>query len=249
MIVSFSGTGNSRDVALRLADRLGDQVTTIDRALLDSIAHGETIGLGKENRVIWVFPIYAWGLPRVVEKVMASARFETDAVAGPTLHWMVCTCGDDIGLAHRLWRKAMAARGFKAAGAFSVAMPNTYVFLPGFDLDSPEVANAKREAMPARTDHIAAVIRTCSPTAPDEVTEGGAPWIKSHILRPLFNRFLTSPRGFRVDRERCTGCGTCVRSCPLANINLVDRKPVWADDCTFCTACYHRCPEHAISWR
>lgn len=38
----------------------------------------------------------------------------------------------------------------------SVIMPNTYVLMKGFDVDTPEVADAKLKAMPDRVAHIAA---------------------------------------------------------------------------------------------
>lgn len=248
MILCFSGTGNSLAVARRLSEALGgEEIVRVDGELLSRVARGWTPGAKDgDNRVIWVFPVYAWGVPEIVERLIGSVSF------GPavTAHHMVATCGDDIGLTASQWRRLMAARGFAARLAFSVAMPNTYVFLPGFDWDKPKVAEAKTAAMPARVDEIARRIVTEPDATADDVTEGALPGLKSGLLRSAFNRWLTSPRGFRVDASRCTGCGTCVRACPLANVKLgPGRRPVWGADCTFCTACFNKCPERAISWR
>lgn len=248
MIICFSGTGNTLSVARRLARCLDDEVTVVDlRMLLDAPCADSYAG--SRSRVVWMFPVYAWGLPGIMERLIetVSAR-----AFGEATHWMVATCGDDVGLTPKLWRKAMAARGFHAAAAFSVTMPNTYVFLPGFNFDSPEVASGKRNRMEPRVDSIAARISGSELTGEipaDDVVPGAAPWMKTEVLRPLFNRFLTSPRGFRVDSGRCTRCSTCVRVCPLDNITMSGAGPVWADRCTFCTACFNRCPERAISWK
>lgn len=246
MIISFSGTGNSAKVARELATLLSDKVLSVDINLLRRIADGETIAVGEPARVIWVFPVYAWGLPKVVSYIIQQIKL-SDGPSATLRHWMVATCGDDIGLTAEQWRQEMHRRNFHTVAAFSVAMPNTYVFLPGFELDRAEVASTKLEAMPSRAREIAARIDSCTPG--DNVVRGAFPWIKSRILRPLFDRFLTSPVGFHVDLARCTRCGRCRRSCPLDNITINRAKgPQWGKNCTFCTACYHSCPEHAISW-
>ena len=253
MIICFSGTGNSAAVADRIASLLSDNILKIDMELLRLIAEGKSFEVGEPDRVIWVFPVYAWGLPKVVSRVMQT--IDLLPAGRTTSHWMVATKGDDIGLTADQWRREMRLRNFNAVAAFSVAMPNTYVFLPGFSLDSPPLAAQKREGMIPRVARIAKLISAHTPAdpataPPDDVVRGSAPWIKSKILRPLFDRFLTSPDGFYADTERCTRCGRCSRTCPLDNITIDPAKgPQWGKRCTFCTACYHACPERAIGWR
>ena len=52
---------------------------------------------------------------------------------------------------------------------------------------------------------------------------------------------------FRTDAA-CVGCGQCVKNCPLNNITLKDRKPVWGKQCTHCMACICYCPTEAIEY-
>ena len=37
-------------------------------------------------------------------------------------------------------------------------------------------------------------------------------------------------------------------SCPLANISMKDKRPVWGDACTHCMACINLCPKQAIEY-
>jgi Fe-S-cluster-containing hydrogenase component 2 len=51
-----------------------------------------------------------------------------------------------------------------------------------------------------------------------------------------------------VDREKCTGCETCVASCPLEAIAMQDAvAAVDQDTCGDCGACVDVCPSEAIS--
>ncbi|TFF85127.1 hypothetical protein EU523_00390 [Candidatus Heimdallarchaeota archaeon] len=54
-----------------------------------------------------------------------------------------------------------------------------------------------------------------------------------------------SDNSFQVN-DNCIACETCVKVCPVDNIELVDNKPVWLHHCENCLACYHWCPEAAI---
>jgi ferredoxin len=50
-----------------------------------------------------------------------------------------------------------------------------------------------------------------------------------------------------VDPEKCTGCETCVESCPLDAISMKDGKAVVdPDTCGDCGACVDACPVEAI---
>lgn len=50
-----------------------------------------------------------------------------------------------------------------------------------------------------------------------------------------------------IDRNLCTGCGTCVDVCPVGAISLVEGKAEVSDDCTLCGVCVDSCEFRAIS--
>ena len=51
-----------------------------------------------------------------------------------------------------------------------------------------------------------------------------------------------------VDNDKCTGCGTCVETCPVEVFEMKDEKsvPVKVEECLVCRACEAQCPESAI---
>ncbi len=50
-----------------------------------------------------------------------------------------------------------------------------------------------------------------------------------------------------IDKNECTGCGSCVEVCPVEAINVVDEKAVVSDECTLCGMCVDSCEFEAIS--
>jgi ferredoxin len=51
-----------------------------------------------------------------------------------------------------------------------------------------------------------------------------------------------------VNKDTCTGCESCVDSCPVEAISMKGELAVIsADDCIDCGACVGECPVEAIS--
>lgn len=233
MILYFSGTGNSAYVAQQLAARIGQTATDIVGLDAPSLAEDEPLGL--------VFPVYAWGLPRIFRNFL---RHSLRPILGHRRYvWAVMTCGDDMGYADR---ELCAALGRKPDAVASVQMPNTYVCLPGFDVDAPALAANKVETTLLRLQGLAQSIiqkeKFC------DIHRGAMPLTKTYVLRPLFDRFLVTDKYFRTTGD-CTACTLCVRDCPMSDIEMSDGRPRWKQAaCTGCLRCYHNCPKRAIEW-
>ena len=240
MIICFSGTGNTLAVARRLSEATGEHLYRIDSWQpkgLPELAEGERLG--------FVFPVYGWDMPRVVKAFFKKVALPK--TAADTYIYMVCTCGDDIGHTDRLFQKALARHGLQATSLWSVLMPDTYIALPGFDIDnSEETADKLREAS-RRVDAIAESVRL-KKTQVVDVKNGAFAWTKTHVLGWFFDRFLVKEKKFRLS-PKCIGCGKCAQACPLDNIAIgADQKPKWQGHCTGCLACFHACPVHAIDY-
>lgn len=232
MICYFSGTGNTRLVAEALGALLDDAITPITTA--PPIIEDVTLGL--------VFPIYAWGMPEIFAKWLKDVKISAQV----SYIYMVCTCGDDIGCTDKTLKKSLHIHHQRSLqAAFSLRMPNTYVSLPGFDVDSEALAEQKlvvaREELKVIAEHIRLRHQIV------QVVPGRFPRLKTYLLRPFFNRFLLSDKPFSATPD-CITCRTCERVCPVQNITFPSSRPAWGGRCTGCLACYHHCPKHCINY-
>lgn len=235
MILYHSGCGNSRHVAESLRQE-GERMFLIPD-LLRSECFELTLEPGE--RLGFVFPVYAWAPPRLVSDFVRQMRLKVN----PDYVFMVVTCGDDCGRTRQVFARQLNAKGLSLHAAESVQMPNTYVCLPGMDVDSEPQARQKL----ARAESQLAVIRQRLEQRDrwHAVREGVLPRLKTYVIMPGFYRSKVTDRHYHAT-ESCTSCGLCVRSCPLQNIELRDGRPQWLGNCAACLACYHHCPHHAI---
>ena len=129
MIFYFSGTGNSRYVAKHLATLTNDTYLPItSNELLPT----------DDKRIGIVFPVHAWSAPIVMEEFLRTKLPQLIVQTNPYIY-MVCTCGDDIGKTHRIVSELLQKNGHKLSAAFSLIMPDSYIGLPGFDVNSGEI--------------------------------------------------------------------------------------------------------------
>ena len=213
MIFYFSGVGNSAWVARKLADALQDEV----KPIADEIRTDMKYALSPDEAVGFVFPVYGWEPPMIVLDFIRKMEMST-----PTYLYFVCTCGDDTGKTGKIFTQAIQAKGWTCQAGYSITMPDTYVCLPGFDIDGEDELKLKMDNASARVDYIISELKQRLVHHSYNCLEGAFPYVKTYILGGLLR-------------------------CPVHNIK-VDGKPQWGTECTMCLACYHVCPHHAIEY-
>lgn len=246
MILWFSGTGNSRWVAEQLKWKLQD-TDCYPMGRNRNFCIDELIKPG--DNLIWVFPVYSWGVPPFVRTALKTLSIIKSAPVSEYVHHCVMTCGDDVGNAARQWRRLLKQYGWTQGGVWSVQMPNNYVCMKGFDVDPIALQQQKIEAARLRVQDIGEIIKSGQWQGVTDVVRGRFAWFKTSVINPWFRRYAMSAKPFKVDRDKCTKCLHCMDKCQ-ANAILTDSDgyPMWQDKCAMCLRCYHECPRHAISY-
>jgi ferredoxin len=231
VIFYFSGTGNSLKLARDIAAEIGDaEIVPIARAFKEP-------ALSLSGRIGFVFPVYALGVPLIVSDLVDKMKAE-----GPACIFAVATMGGVAGDPLGQLAKRLDGRGMKLSSGFVIQMPSNYTPFGGALKDEAQKRMFDKAAR--RVKEIASIVKD----GRESRVERSGPFfsILGGLISPLAVRTMRGEdKKFRLN-DKCTGCGTCARVCPVDNIKLVDKKPAWLHKCEQCFACLQWCPEEAI---
>ncbi len=234
MIIYFTGTGNSRFAAKRLASALGDKAFDT----FDYIRKGKGSSFTKKEDYIFVAPVYVAAPALVFTDFIRRSSFPKNCRA-----YFVMVCVGSMGASPVYCEKLANNKGLNYGGTAILKMPQNYISY--FRMRTPrENREIIRSAIP-EIDRIADVIKN-GRDLPDTRVTALERILTPIVLRPYYRLFI-SAKGFRAT-EKCIGCARCEAVCPLSNIKLIAKRPVWGSKCTHCMACINLCPTEAIEY-
>ena len=237
-IYYFTGTGNSLAVAKSLALDLGDTV-------LINIKEKQTeFNASGYERVGFVFPVYYYYLPIIVENFIKQMSFGREQYI-----FGVCTYGGMRGDALGSLRKLISEKGADLNAEFSVIMPGNYIVEYGAiaePINNLILAKSKKTV-----SKISKVIKQKQNTNPAGLRTFEKVYLDRKNSRKniedIRNSFNIIDKGFSVNKN-CNGCGICEKICPVGNIELLDGQPQWQHKCEQCMACIQWCSKKSIDY-
>ena len=235
MIFYFSGTGNSKYVAQKMAQNLNEKLVSIS----DCLKKQEfSFTIDNNEQVGFVFPTYFYGVPSIIADFVGKLEFKNYSAQ---YVYTITTCGSGSGdLLHQLG-KLLFARGIKLNGGAEVLLPDNYILL--FNLLTKE--EAQKDMFIEADRHIDTLI--------NQIRDKGLPPVKSGIWKflqtkssyPIYEYGRKTKHFYASDA--CNGCQLCERICPVSIITMDNGKPKWTEErCVQCLACLHHCPRKAI---
>ena len=274
MIFYFSGTGNTRWAAIRLAsatqERLIDIAEEMRRMKTSGVDKTEPFILKEGERLGFVFPVHGWRVPRLVRDFLSQLVVtqttedltSADSSARKNPHqapftYAVCTAGDSIGLTIENLNATLAANDslnalgiHEVSSAYSLIMPESYVGLPFMDVDPKEKEIRKKEKSAQELEVICEEVFNRKESI-NRLVKGFWPWGMTKIIGGFFEHVLITDKRFHVEKDKCVKCGICANVCPVGDIKGGHGEyPEWLHhkDCLTCFTCYHHCPHHAIEF-
>ncbi|MDR2610498.1 MAG: EFR1 family ferrodoxin [Clostridiales Family XIII bacterium] len=224
----FTGTGNSLNVAQNIAASLDDcEVVAIHKGMNPTVPSGF-------ERIGFVFPVYFWGLPRMVADFLRTAKFP---VQGDTYYFAVATFGGIIGNSLPQVKRLLSTNDVKLNYGGGV---RSFANAVSFYEMKEDVEKITRKADTRAQKVIAAI----AARRPRKIGNGLKQIEK--IYQRNISRFPERAKAYTVNAD-CISCGICVSVCPAQNIELVDGRPVFGDHCEACLACIQHCPKRALN--
>lgn len=233
IIFYFTGTGNSLTVARDIANRIGDtKVVSIAEAIKE-----DNVDLPYE-RVGFVFPVYYSSIPAIVRRFIAKLSFDKSQYI-----FGIVTFGGTHGLAFSQLSQLIAERGGLLNSNFGIPMPGNYIVKYGaFPLAMQRRLLKKGKE---RAGSISIKVKEKEST---RLLKGD---LVSSLIIGYVNKMVAGVSGMAGNyhtTEKCNGCGTCERVCPVSNIEMTDKRPRWGNACEQCVACIQWCPMQAIEY-
>jgi ferredoxin/flavodoxin len=239
-ICYFSGTGNSlavaRDMAVKLAANLLPVISTMDQ---------ESVNI-EADAIGFVFPLYDFKPPTVIEDFVRKLED-----IGSKYLFAVCTYGIAPAQSLKHLDKVIKSCGGQLSSGFAVGMPHS-------GIGSGLITKAQQEGMFAGwRDRLEEVCDSISGREEGRIESSSLllDFFQPRIIGmvPSLLKFLkqmllkgTDSLAFTASKD-CNGCGICERICPLNNVEMIEDRPVWSDNCAGCFACLNWCPKEAIS--
>lgn len=234
MILYYSGTGNSAHAAKYMGELLEDTAVN----LFNRIRNHDYSTIYSDRPWIVASPVYCWQLPRLVRDWMLQTEF-----TGSKDIYFVLTCGSEVGNAEKYLRKLCAQKGLNYKGCLQVQMPENYIAM----FDSPDERVARIQVKKADRVVKKAAVKIMEGEQLPAIEVKFMDKLKSSFVNWIYYPVILKDKKFYVE-ETCTGCGLCMKKCPLGNIEMIDGKPQWKGNCTHCMACISYCPTEAIEY-
>lgn len=211
MILYFTGTGNSRFVAKRLAELLSDEIYSIN----DALRSHETAHLNSEKPFVFVAPPYMSRLPMAVEDFISNGSF-----TGNLKTYFVFAAAQAVGKAGKYCERLCEKKGMIYMGTGTVKCPANYVV--NYDVTPKKDARVEMEKAIPEITRLASVIECEMSMTLDSAFAGHKAF---SALAPAITS-LASAKKFNVS-DACVSCKSCMKVCPLNNVQIRNDKPVW----------------------
>ena len=205
----FSATGNSLSIARRIANELVN-TTLVSVARLDPVE----VSCEKADRIGFVFPVYAWGPPRIMTEFIEKVSLRKNQYV-----FAVATCGGTPGGTLNQVKRILHRKGTTLSSGFVL---NTGSYPVQDDVAPMHLMRFLGKANPSylygkspgeRMHTIVETIKNRRVIKP-EVNAGIANLVGHSLHRIALPLFGKNSKKMHVNGS-CTKCRICERICPI----------------------------------
>jgi len=247
VVYYFSGTGNSENVAIWMADIAKERGMQISLINIGKTEHRQIESPNPDALVAFVSPIHGFNYPPVMLNFLFHFPKGRNHVlllntrAGMLIgKWITPGL---TGVAFYFSALILKLKGYSIRSMFPVDLPSNWISVhPGLNERTVKYLHERNQEKVYRFAQ--------------KVLAGGTDFrgvreiIQDTLIAPvslayyLVGRFFFSKTYYAF--SDCDNCGICYKSCPVKAIKLVDNRPYWTFKCESCMHCMSNCPKRAI---
>jgi len=239
LIIVFSQTGNTRNVADRIYEGIRDS-----GAGCDMVSLPEAKDLDRYDLVGIGCPVFYYKEPFHVRTFLQELPAQQDKP------WFVfCTHGSVMGITLESMARELANKGARVIGSHHTYADAWVPFYPHPTLTTGHPDQQELEEARAFGREIASIgeaVRQGDLSGIRPIPEVTVAWAREEadlLSRDFLGQVM--PR-LEIDPEACTQCQECQELCPAGGIDVLDSPPKIQDPCIYCWHCVNVCPECAV---
>lgn len=235
MIFYFSGTGNSKHIADRIAEITGERQVFMSQSAIES---KETYKISENERIGFVFPVYWYCLPAIAEKFLVQLK-----LSGYQKQYVyaIASYGIAAGDVMERFRKILTKKQIQLNGIFGVRMVDNYVV--GYNIMN---ADKQRMILMEAETEIEKIKRMIERRQAAQYIKKGKIAFVTPVTGYAYRKTDHTKKFFAA--KSCNGCRQCEKNCPCNTIHMENGMPVWEGECTFCLRCINSCRQAAIQY-
>lgn len=246
-IFYFSGTGNSKRIALWLSEFAVEKRILCNRIDLSCINIGFLQNVDPQSLIVFISPIHGFNYPKITLDFIRTFPYGENHVVLMNTRAAV-KIGNRIipgvtGIAFILSSLLLKRKGYRIVGQIPFDMPSNWISVhPAIRVRTAnfifeksyyrvkkhfeKLSSGKRDYA-SRKDIVQDII--ISPIS---------------LVYYLLGRFFLAKSYYAS--WKCLNCNLCMKSCPVKAIKKVYGRPYWTFKCENCMKCMNRCPVNAI---
>ena len=192
--------------------------------------------LSQYEKIVVITPVYMAALPNIMKTFIEQMNYFKTS---PKFYLVLDSAGIFADTAYYA-QKMLSEKNVKISAVYKICMPLTYTWFLG---EMQLVADSLLRTYPRKAEKIAKKINENE----EKVIRRSKVRFLTRIHEKLYKTWGAFAKTYYIVDGDCTSCGYCEKICPAQNIQIVNGKVEFGEQCISCLCCYHRCPQKAIN--
>lgn len=231
-LIYFSGTGNTKLIANRIAENLKIQIINIENNYNFEKLFSEI------ETLIIMYPVYYSTPPIIIREFLNKYRENLENKNIMSLVTQMCFSGDGAYVIRDYLPKSA-----NLIYSRHIDMPSNISNLPILPFFENFLINFKIHHALKKSDKISIEIKNGNLKTQGNTNFGHKMGLSQRIGG--LEKESEKRNNLWID-DTCIACGLCVKNCPVNNLFIENKKAHSKGSCIFCTRCENICPKKSI---